>query len=304
VLTGKTSPRLVKDLLDYDPRKREHRGGKNLLADQAEKEIDDETTFVRRGENDCRHKLKKNSDRCVSPETKDVLPDASSYFVVSTICVECHYYFDILVDYKGWKAGQTPCKLSDKDNPLHHFQLVDTIYAKDQPERLSTPKSKYNPIIEEHHFCCSQTNCPIHVQINISAPRLKINLLAPILDSFKVRERGLRQIQHEPNRFVGLEPVSPFQALGFLRQYVSDAKNAQLMDTLPRKIAKRNKKFALSFGSECEELFEYLEFETVIEDPDVEVSRSSMFAFILNIMIDDKDQPYTLTTFCHETSLS
>jgi ubiquitin carboxyl-terminal hydrolase 25/28 len=243
-----------------------------LLADQAEKEIDDETTFIRRGENDCRHKLHKNSDRCVAPETKDVLPDASSIFVISTFCTECHYYFDIHVDYRGWKEGQTPCKLSDKENLLHHFQLVDTIYAKDQPSRLSTPKSKYNPIIEEHHFCCSQPNCPIRVQINISAPRLKINLLAPILDSFKVRARGLKQIQQEPNRFEGLEPVSPFQALGFLRQYVSDAKNAHNLDSSPRKIAKRNKKFALSFGSECEELFEYLEFQTIIEDSNGEVS--------------------------------
>ncbi|KAF4637933.1 hypothetical protein G7Y89_g166 [Cudoniella acicularis] len=258
---GKTAPRLINDLLDYDPKYREQRGGKNILADVAQRFRTVATP--RKRPTDCRHALMKIVPNTVAPVSDDEQPNGDTKYVVSTFCQRCRYHFDITVDFTRWKDHQTPCKLSDPENPMHHLQLVESIYTKDQPDRLQA--SKYNPTLELHLFSCSRKTCPVQVDIKISAPRLIRSMLGPIMDNTKLHARGAKEIQKDPQRYTGLQPVTAAVALGYLKTYLADARAARNQPG-PKRIAKRNKKYALAFGTECDTLFEYLDFKTIKED--------------------------------------
>jgi ubiquitin carboxyl-terminal hydrolase 25/28 len=94
--------------------------------------------------------------------------------------------------------------------------------------------------------------------------------------------RGRREIKNDPDRYQGLPPVKPLQALGYLRQYLYDAKGAKSRTDL-KKIARRNKKYMLAFADECDELFEYLDFIAVQDDalePEVSVFPLKLFCFV------------------------
>tara|TARA_R110002060_G_scaffold29983_4_gene40466 strand:+ start:724 stop:1095 length:372 start_codon:yes stop_codon:yes gene_type:complete len=86
-----------------------------------------------------------------------------------------------------------------------------------------------------------------------------------IVDKQRLEARGRKEIAREPARYQGMEPVGPVSALWYLRSYLSDAKAAKDSASL-KKIAKRNKKFVMAFGNECNDLFETLGF-TEIEEP-------------------------------------
>ncbi|RDL32521.1 Cysteine proteinase [Venustampulla echinocandica] len=256
VAIGKTAPRLIIDLLDYDPRFREQRPGKNLIADAAPRFLG--ACPPRKLPNECRHSLMKKDLRTVAPVSNDELPDSSTKYIVPTYCSACRYHFEITMDFTQWQDNHVPCRLSDQDNPLHHLQLAESIYAGAHPDRLVP--TKYDPTIEIHKFVCSSETCPLQVTIKVSAPRFSRNLMT-LLEPSKLIARGVKEIQAEPLRFEGLGPVSTLQALDYLRTYLRDTKAAG--DTGPKRIAKRNKKFALAYSNECDALFEYLDFTTV-----------------------------------------
>jgi ubiquitin carboxyl-terminal hydrolase 25/28 len=189
--------------------------------------------------------------------------------VLATYCSTCLYHFDITVDFRRGNDGQAPCNLSDNENPLHHLRLVDSTNSEEYEQRHGS--SKYNTLAEAHRWVCSGATCPVVVSIKISPPRLAKELLSPVTNPRKVNARGRRVIQEEPDRFVGLMPIGPQQALTNLRTYLRDAKEVQDPDKL-KKIAKRNKRLLLGFADECDSLFKYLDFTVVEEhgsDPDV-----------------------------------
>lgn len=264
--SGKTAPRLINDLLDYDP-SRLKQNGRNLLADDAPQYRGKK--LLRMGYQDCHHTLMKKVERTNAPVSKDEQPDGTTKYVVATYCSSCRYHFDITVDFRRGQGLQSPCTLSDNENPLHHLRLRDSTNREEYEERNGV--SKYRTITEAHRWECSGTTCPVIVSIKISPPRLGKKLLAPVTDPKLVNARGRRVIQEEPERFVGHTPINPWQALTNLRTYLKDAKEAQDPGKL-KKIAKRNKRLLLGFADECDSLFEYLDFKVVEEhgsDPDV-----------------------------------
>ncbi|CAG8954152.1 hypothetical protein HYFRA_00005771 [Hymenoscyphus fraxineus] len=254
---GKTAPRLIEDLLDYDPRYLERQGG-HLLADPPPQWKGDGHAIFRKDENDCRHKLMLLSSRSNTPKSASEDADPTTKWVVATYCDECLWHFDITVDYTSWKNGHTPCKMNDQEHPLHHLQHVESMYSKKDLDQE-------NSITEIHQFACSQLSCPVEVKVEISKPRLRMELLAPLLDSVKVRARGEREIRQDPERFEGTSPANPFQALGYLKTYIQHAIDGD-PSVARKRINKRNKKFALCFDAECDELFNYLGFTTTQED--------------------------------------
>jgi ubiquitin carboxyl-terminal hydrolase 25/28 len=162
------------------------------------------------------------------------------------------------------KERKNPCKLSDDSNPLHHLRLVEP--RASQEHEKDDGSTKHEPLIEAHTFVCSGRQCPLVVVIKISAPRLSNHLLSYVLDTAKLEARGRREIKNDPDRYQGLLPQKPVQALGYLRQYLVDAKGAKKPTEL-KKIARRNKKYMLTFADECDELFIYLGFVPVEEPP-------------------------------------
>jgi ubiquitin carboxyl-terminal hydrolase 25/28 len=265
--TGKTAPRLINDLHDYDPRCLAQ-NGRNLLADPAPRFKG--VAIIRKGVGDCRHVLMRKDTQTNAPISNDDRPGVDQEYVVSTYCSKCRYHFKITMDYFKKHDSQVPCNLADEANPMHHLHLVESVNAKDHNEKYG--RNKYDSLTEAHRFVCSSPTCPLEVEIRISPPRLSKRRLAAILDAAKVDARGRKEIHNDPIRLEGKVPVSPLQALHFLRTYLNDAKSAA-NTTEQRRIAKRNKSYMLAFADECDPIFEYLDFTPFeAESSDADVS--------------------------------
>jgi ubiquitin carboxyl-terminal hydrolase 25/28 len=257
---GKTAPRLITDLLDYDPRYR-LRNGKNLLADPAPQFHGD--PFMRKGPNDCRHSLIRKENQTSAPTSPDEQPDRDTKYVVASFCARCRYHFDITVDFRH-RGGDVPvpCKLSDMENPMHHLHLVETSGQLAGPITSKPQELPY----EEYRFVCSGSHCPVSVEIRITPPRLSKKLLALFLDVNLLQARGEKVISQDPNRYQGLVPLKPIQVLANIRTFLTDAKAQSLKtDEPPKRLAKRNKKYVLAFENECDALFLYLGFKEINE---------------------------------------
>ncbi len=259
-VVGKSAPRLILDLLNHDPRTAK-KTGKNLLADSAPQWKKGLSMVPHI--NACRHSLVRKDSQTWGPVSKDEQPDGHTEYVVAAHCILCRIHFQISVKFNPREQTQVSCRLSDEANPLHHFRLIESTTGKEQVEKYGL--NKHEPLVEAHRFSCTGTECTAVLEIRISGPRLKNSLLDLITDKRRLSSRGRREIERDPKRYQDLEPVSPPMALWYLRSYLFDAKSAKDPSQLKR-IAKRNKKFGLSFSDECDDIFTHLDF-VQIEEP-------------------------------------
>lgn len=266
MLVGKTAPRLLNDLLEHEPRF-SRRNGRNLLADPAPM-FKGMALPPRTHAHGCRHVLMSKRSQTHAPISEDERPDASTKYIVASYCAQCKHHFDIVVDFTQGTRGQFSCRLSDEVNPMHHLRLTESLDFKKENIEFN----KYCPLIELYRFSCTAAFCPVTVEIKISAPRLPVSLLQTIIDPAKLEARGKKVIADEPERYVGLDPLTPVQVLSNLRHYLLDAKAAQDSGDL-RRIARRNKKYFLAFADECDSLFDYLDFKPLTEEGESQVSR-------------------------------
>ncbi len=70
-------------------------------------------------------------------------------------------------------------------------------------------------------------------------------------------------MKDQPERYQDSRPLTPVEVLSVLRTYLSDALNKTTKEK--KRIAVRNKRFLLAFSDECDDIFEYLEFELQLE---------------------------------------
>ena len=275
ILSGKTAPRLIEDLREYDPRYQAKKSGRNLLSQPAPIFRPGVPLPLRREQKDCIHSLVKKDEQ--TDDLPDLIDETKCY-TIATWCRKCKWHFHIKVDYSGRKAGQGVCNISDRNNLLHHLQLVE---SKDKPSSGIHTFLAF----EAHRFVCSSTSCPLVVNIEIFPPRLTPALLTPISDNTKLRLRGYRVINDDPERFASSEPVSVTQAYLFLLSYLKDGFTAYLTQDPKdfKRITKRNKKFCLAFGQECDQIFKYLGFlET--EDNKSDVCRLNQSSICISIL--------------------
>lgn len=254
VLPGKTTPRLVADLIDYDPQ-RAAKNRRNLLADPAEWYRLKNLPPLRRGDLDCKHSLFRKDSQTRPPASDDEVPGPESEYVVAAYCSNCKHHFEICINFKNAFDARSICGRG-RPNPLHHLILE----ASTGPEahKQKHGDSKYSNITEAHTFVCSSAECRAEVTIKISPPRLGRKLLALIEDTRKVDIRGRTVIAGNPERYADQRPMSPAAILGVLIQYLRDAKAKDPNEV--KKIAIRNKKFTICFADECDSLFEHLDF--------------------------------------------
>ncbi|KAG9243004.1 ubiquitin C-terminal hydrolase-like protein [Calycina marina] len=246
---GKTSPRLIADLLEHNPARK---SGFNLLIDRAPRFKDGVPEQARRNDRDCRHKLVLKDNQTVAPTSLPTLrlPDETTKYVVAAYCQLCKWHFHITADYWAMEDGQRSCYLGDKENWMHHLRY--TPEAELQQDLLEA---------REYHFACSASRCPVIVKILMYPPRLSPALLQPITNTTILKARGEETIRDDPVRFAGFFPLTPINALTNLRTFLVDAKDTP-SGADRRRIAKRNKKFCLAFNDDCNELFDFLGFNT------------------------------------------
>ncbi|KAI1007567.1 hypothetical protein K3495_g657 [Podosphaera aphanis] len=252
---GKTTPRLIVDLLDYIPKSTPNEF--NLLAHPAP-QFQNQQIF-RKHPNDCGHKLIEKEGQTVAPELGNTEPSPSTHYVVATMCSTCKFHIKIEVTFE-FKENDEPCNVLNPEYPLHHLVLTDSLRAEERLSLLQDPK--YSGLFELYRFRCSAPRCPIVVTITIQPPRLGGGLLEPIEDDSIVEKRGKLEINKDPERFAHEKPVSSLTAFMHLQAYLTDAINS---NSEPKKIAVRNKRFRFSFADDCQLLFKYLDFDFLEE---------------------------------------
>lgn len=250
-LPGKTAPRLIQDLLAYNPSNLPSSGW-NILTDPAPHFHRNAAlpTLVARGS--CRHQfmIKPDQSLFTSPGSES---DGSTSYKVASFCQACRCHMLLIVDIVG-DDGKRPCP--NREYPLHHFVHV--------PENSTRRRNSGDPVkgerwVDQQYFRCSSPCCPVTVTIRMSAPRLTSAWVTLLTDKELVKERAQVVMGQAPERFEGIAPPLPINVLINLRSYLCNA----IRSSEAKKIASLNKKFSTCFGEygqPCRELLEYLGF--------------------------------------------
>jgi ubiquitin carboxyl-terminal hydrolase 25/28 len=249
---GKTAPRLIQDLLSYDPR-RAVLFGQNILTDPAPQYHQDVMlpTLVAKGS--CRHKYMTKLDQSQLP-APDRKPERATSYKVASFCHECRCHLLLIVDFKTG-SGEQPCPNSQY--PLHHFIHHPQSSSR---QESSVNGRKGDRWVDQQRFECSSPDCPAVLTIRICAPRITAEWETLLTDEKLVKERAEAVMKLAPDRFEGIAPPLPINVLLNLRSYLNNA----LRNPEVKKIASLNKKFVTcfgDFGQPCRDLLEYLGFE-------------------------------------------
>lgn len=245
---GKTAPRLLQDLLLYDPC-HPPSSGYNLLADLPVPFEKARQLPAIRGKGSCEHRLVLKPNQCLLPK-HDTKPDPSTVYQLAAHCLECRCHVSIVVDYRGEGAGLMPCPTEDA--PLHHFLPVS-----DPNGRLEGGDgTQGHRWVQSQRFRCSSPTCCADVTIQIRPPRLTPEWVTLLSDKDAIRERAEKVMAEDPVRFEGHALPPPVQVLMNLRIYLANA----MKDPEGRRILGNNKKWMLCLGDACADLLEYLGF--------------------------------------------
>ena len=248
VSLGKTAPRLLQDLLLYDPC-HPPASGYNILAQLPIPFEKARQLPAIRGKGSCEHRLVLKPNQCLLPEL-DTRPDSSTVYQVAAHCLECRCHVNVLVDYRGDGAGLMPCPT--QDFPLHHF-----LPTSQSNGRLEDPEgAKENSWLETHQLQCSSPTCCAFVTVQVRPPRLTPEWVTLLSDKNAIKERAETAMAEDPVRFEGHAPPPPVQVLVNLRIYIANA----MKDPESRRILGNNKKWMLCLGDSCADLLEYLGF--------------------------------------------
>jgi ubiquitin carboxyl-terminal hydrolase 25/28 len=119
--------------------------------------------------------------------------------------------------------------------------------------------NKYDNHTVSHTFVCSAPECPLVVDIRISPPRLTKSYLNLLMDKAKLYSRSTKAVNENPERYKNhnIIEATPFDALKILRKYLTDIFSNPGNS---KKIAVQNKTFVMLFGTDCDALFQWLEF--------------------------------------------
>lgn len=254
LLPGKTAPRLLRDLYDYDPR---------YLAPSADNILTSLPYFDEQEQkiipspppgNDCKHKwsLKRNQSDLPNDGYKS---DSSTVWKAAVHCSLCRSHMDLLIDFREGSAFSKPCPTAS--SPLHHFIHRPNL-SKPRKNGILAPDTDTGfQWVDEQHFQCSSAECYARLIIWFKPPRLVPDWVKQLTDKFMIKTRAERAMAEDPKRFEGHAVPLPVLVLWNLRLYIC---NAVQNPEKSRKIPGHNKQFLLSLGESCADLLEYVGF--------------------------------------------
>ncbi|KAI9840285.1 MAG: ubiquitin-specific protease ubp2 [Thelocarpon superellum] len=245
---GKTAPRLIEDLLRYDPLY-PSRQGYNVLTHPAPK-VEDGRQAPGPVPGACRHKYMIKHAQSLLP-TLDARPDTSTIYKLGAFCVDCRTHLDLTVDFRGAHLKAQPCP--NREYPLHHFRhLPPASRAPTPPEQAGRTAQE----TESHRFECSSPSCPAVLTIFVKPPRLTSAFVSLLTDQAMIKARVQPVLDAAPERFRGYGIPDGVEVLSNVKQYLTDA----MRDSTGRRVNASNKRFLTSLGDPCREILEYLGF--------------------------------------------
>ena len=246
-MPGKTAPRLLEDLLNYDPKPEDHNG--RHLTGLSQIIGDDEAYDIDLHERSCQHRYALKFEQSFFPPV-DARADNTSAWKVAAFCLACRYHVDLIIDFRGRDSYLNPCP--NGEYPLHHF-VLDT-RGEDMGDISSAQTHT-----ADFQFRCTAEQCQAALVIRMHPPHLRDDQLRLLTDIALLEARKEAAVRADPARFDEFQTAKPLETLGFLPSYFRDSL-AVTRPTSRRRIPVRNRLFMLSFGSDCHELLEELGF--------------------------------------------
>lgn len=138
--------------------------------------------------------------------------------------------------------------------PWHHLVLA----ASSSDEEIQEQRTKYYPILSRDQFVCVASPCTFELTVEVLEPRMKSWWVRMLLDHETIASELKAARDREPSRYEGATDAWIYQAPLNLNTYLKN-----LIESAPgelRSISKRNKRFAVLFGTRSFPLFRDLEF--------------------------------------------
>ncbi|OGM39949.1 putative ubiquitin C-terminal hydrolase [Aspergillus bombycis] len=250
---GKTAPRLVQDIYEYDPA-HPPATGRSLLADVPPvfpEYYNGPLEHISSAA--CRHNFVSKPAQSYVPQSEQGNPGAPTK--VSAVCLRCRYHLQVDVSSTPG-IGQSSARFSDH---VHHLVYKSGKYRGGAvPEEVS-PKGQ---LLETFHYECSYLSCSVAVSVRFASPVLNDDRVRLLVDPEVLRERANEAFAAHPDRLEGVAPPAPINVLLNLRTYIS---NALLDSQQSKSISAVNKRFMTCFGVEgkpCKDLLEFLGFSS------------------------------------------
>lgn len=233
---GKTAPRLLQDLLSYDPRY-EDRARRNLLTTPPPHYDPDAERSAAVPRKNCRHVLLYKEEQSFQE------PQPSPVAKVAAYCSRCRFHFDVRVDCRDNGDRNAPCGPRNPEYPLHHFQF-----------QRQSGEGTYG-------FCCSAPRCPADLTIRIAPPRFTDHDVHTLTDRVLLRRRWEAAKALVGDRADGTM-ARPVDAPDYLNTYLQDSLNPQKGKT---RIPLLNRKFLKTFGRDCDSILKKVGFTSAVE---------------------------------------
>ncbi|KAL4808447.1 hypothetical protein BDV18DRAFT_135027 [Aspergillus unguis] len=250
--SGKTAPRLVRDLVDYDPA-HPPGTGRNVLSEVPPvypQHYDGPPHFI--SPSACRHNYVSKSHQSIRPSQGEDRASSATPTKISAICLKCRYHLELRVSTN--LVEQASHSFSDH---IHHLVYY---YGKQKGGQLKEETSPKGQVVETFHFECSYSACAYTVAIRVISPLLSDDMVRLLTDATILQKRTDEALAADPERLEGVARPQPITVLTNLRTYIDNAlRNSQQS----KSISAVNKRFMTSFGVDgrpCQDLFEFLGF--------------------------------------------
>ncbi|KAF2849315.1 ubiquitin C-terminal hydrolase-like protein [Plenodomus tracheiphilus IPT5] len=254
---GKTSPRLLQDLLTYDARY-EERAGRNLLTTAPPPHDPERPPVAAVPYRNCRHVLHTKSEQSQLPRAGQPL-DETTVHKVASYCKKCRWHFDVVVDFRT-EAGHVhrACKRGNEDYALHHFLYE----GEDDSNAFHALASRQRP--RTYRFRCSAPPCRVNLSISIKPPRFSEHDIETLTNQAQLRQRWERAKQLAGDRADAVM-ARRVDAPDYLNTYLNDSLNPAKGKA---RIPLLNRKFLKTFGKDCDSILKGLGFTNNLEEED------------------------------------
>lgn len=252
---GKTAPRLLQDLLTYDPR-REDRAGRNLLTSAPPEHNASRNGLPAVPRGNCRHTLVRKEDQSILPLAGD---DSGLIYKSASYCSQCRWHIDVIVDFDNRGSAGKLCGKQNAEYPLHHF-----VYEGVNGEESNGLGSQRSP--RSFNFRCTARTCGISVRIDLKPPRFTEHDQDLLMNKAQLRRR-FEQARGVIGEREGETMSRSVDGPDFLDTFLKDSLNPAPGKT---RVPLLNRKFAKTFWKDCDSILTRLGFQYTREKSEEE----------------------------------
>ncbi|KAJ4990772.1 ubiquitin carboxyl-terminal hydrolase [Stagonosporopsis vannaccii] len=253
---GKTAPRLLQDLLTYDPR-REDRAGRNLLTSAPPEHNSSRNGIPAVPRGNCRHALVRKVEQSILPMAGG--EDSSLSYKSASYCPQCRWHIDVIVNFKEPGFSRQVCGRQNAEYPLHHF-----VYDGANHEENNGLGSQRTP--KSFNFCCTAGPCSISVRIDMKPPHFTEHDQDLLMNKAQLRrrfEQARSLIGEREGETMSRSVDGPDFLDTFLRDSLAPAPGKTRVPLL-------NRKFAKTFWRDCDSILTKLGFQYTREESEEE----------------------------------